>query len=94
MASESAYVYPNGDDDLTSSSQTRIRNIKPILKSFKHPATNIRYDRNGTAILGRQHKVSFIDRVIKGAKIHQVIEVEAVDYPETDLKKGCSCALL
>ena len=93
MASKSAYVTPNGSEDLTSSCRARYRPLKPILKSYKNPVTNIRYDRNGIAILGKEHKVSFVDRVIKGAKIHQVIEIEAVEYPDTDKTKGC-CTLL
>ena len=69
--------------------------LKPILRSSIGLSSSIRYDRAGTAIQDKKHKITFVDRVLKNVPIHTVFEVEAIEYSEpSPRQKGCTCSLL
>lgn len=68
---------------------------KPILKSSIAGLPSTRFDRAGTAIQGKEHRITFVDRVLKNVPIHTIIEVEAIEYSEpSPRQKGCTCSLL
>lgn len=69
--------------------------LKPILKSSIAVSPSTRCDRAGTAIQGKEHKITFVDRVLKNVPIHTVFEVEAIEYSKpSPRQKGCTCSLL
>jgi hypothetical protein len=83
---------PASSDSTGTPSKKAVPRYKSILKSGSDFQEVCRYDRDGTQIAAKNHRITFADRVIKGAPIHIVYEVEQIIYPDTpSIKKSCNC---
>ena len=83
---------PASSNSTSTPSKKASKRYRSILKSSTEFQEVCRHDRDGTAITDKNHRITFIDRVIKGAPIKIIHEVEDIVYPDPPAAKNtCKC---